>query len=89
MPAFISMLSSFKNFAVPDKVVSFGEIGLTGELRQVPNAEDRIKEAARMGMKRVVLPTLHGKKQNNFQSKYGIEVCECKDLQDVINAAFK
>lgn len=89
VPAFISMLSSFKNFAVPDKVVSFGEIGLTGELRQVPNAEDRIKEAARMGMKRVVLPTLHGKKQNNFQSKYGIEVCECKDLQDVINAAFK
>lgn len=89
VPAFIAMISSYKNVSVPEKVVSFGEIGLTGELRQVPNAEDRIKEAARMGMKRVVLPMLHGKKQHNFQKKYGIEVCECKDLQEVLTSVFK
>lgn len=89
VPAFIAMLSSFKNASVPEKVVSFGEIGLTGELRQVPNAEDRIKEAARMGMHRVVMPILHAKKQIDFKKKYGIDVYQCKDLQDVINATFK
>lgn len=89
VPAFIAMMSSFKNVPVPDKVVSFGEIGLTGDLRQVPNAEDRVKEAARMGMKRVVMPVMYHKKKLDWAKKYKIEICECKDLQEVLNSAFR
>lgn len=89
VPAFIAMISSFKGVPVPEKVVSFGEIGLTGDLRQVQNAEDRVKEAARMGMNRVVMPYLNNKKNKNWQSKYNIEICECKDLEAVIQATFR
>lgn len=89
LPAFLAMISSFKNKAITDKTVAFGEIGLTGELRQVQNAEDRIKEAARMGMKRVIMPKLNAKKPINFEAKYGIEVIECKSLDQAIQGAFQ
>lgn len=89
VPAFLAMISSYKDKPIPPKVVSFGEIGLTGDLRQVPNAEDRIKEAARMGMEKVVMPKMQNKKNVDLSKKYKIEVCECKDLQDVLNATFK
>ena len=36
--------------------IAFGEIGLTGELRPVPRSEARVQEAARLGLKRVILP---------------------------------
>ncbi len=88
LPAFLAMISSFKNKPILDKTVCFGEIGLTGELRQVQNAEDRIKEAARMGMQRVIMPTFSTKKAIDFSAKYGIEVIQCKDLSTAINSAF-
>ena len=88
LPAFLAMISSFKNKPILDKTVCFGEIGLTGELRQVQNAEDRIKEAARMGMDRVIMPLMITKKPIDFQKKYGIEVIQCKNLEDAIQGAF-
>lgn len=88
LPAFLAMISSFKNKPILDKTVCFGEIGLTGELRQVQNAEDRIKEAARMGMIRVIMPVMNTKKPIDFQTKYGIEVIQCKKLEDAIQGAF-
>ncbi len=88
LPAFLAMISSFKNKAILDKTVCFGEIGLTGELRQVQNAEDRIKEAARMGMERVIMPQLTTKKPINYKAKYGIDVFECKTLSEAIQHAF-
>lgn len=89
LPAFLAMISSYKNAALPDSLVSFGEIGLTGELRQVQNTEDRIKEAARMGLKKVVIPKMTGK--NNIKSlekTLDIKIYECEDLAAVINAIF-
>lgn len=88
LPAFLAMISSFKNKPIQDKTVCFGEIGLTGELRQVQNAEDRIKEAARMGMTRIIMPMMNTKKPINFKAKYGVEVIECKKLEDAIQGAF-
>jgi DNA repair protein RadA/Sms len=88
LPAFLSMISSFNNKPIVDKTVCFGEIGLTGELRQVQNAEDRIKEAARMGMKRVIMPILSAKKPIDFKQKYDIEVIQCKSLNEAIHGSF-
>ena len=41
---------------VSSDTVAFGEIGLTGEIRAVSNADLRVSEAARMGFRRVILP---------------------------------
>ena len=41
---------------IDEELVAFGEIGLGGEIRSVPHASQRIREAERMGFKRVVIP---------------------------------
>lgn len=89
LPAFLAMVSSYKNEALPESLVSFGEIGLTGELRQVQNTEDRIKEAARMGLKKVIIPKLTGQnKVKELEKTLGIKIYECEDLIAVIKVIF-
>jgi DNA repair protein RadA/Sms len=88
LPAFLSMISSYKNEALPEAMVSFGEIGLTGELRPVQNSEDRIREAARMGMKKVIMPKMHNKDVSSLEKTLGIKIIECSNLEQVISAAF-
>jgi len=52
----LAIISSFKNIALDDKLVVFGELGLLGELRAVSQAQKRAKEARRLGFKKVVSP---------------------------------
>ncbi len=52
----MSLVSGLRDIPLPDDLVAFGEIGLSGELRSVPRAQARITEAARMGFKQCVLP---------------------------------
>ncbi len=52
----LAILSSLRNRALPDDFVAFGEIGLSGELRPVPNGEERVKAALGQGFSRVLLP---------------------------------
>ena len=51
-----SILSSYRNAVVPGDCLFFGEVGLSGEVRYVPQASERIKEAAKLGFRRVFLP---------------------------------
>lgn len=52
----ISIASSFRDLPTKPYDVIFGEVGLTGEVRAVARAEQRVKEAAKLGFKRVILP---------------------------------
>lgn len=52
----VSIASSFRDIATKPDDVIFGEIGLTGEVRAVSRAEQRVREAAKLGFKRVILP---------------------------------
>lgn len=56
LPVLLSVLSSLRNRPFPSKTVVFGEIGLGGEVRPVPHGEERIKEAAKHGFKRAIVP---------------------------------
>ena len=49
-------LSSFRNRALPNDLVVFGEVGLAGEVRPVPNGDERLREAAKHGFKRAIVP---------------------------------
>ncbi|MDH3627505.1 MAG: DNA repair protein RadA [Acidobacteriota bacterium] len=53
-----ALVSSVSDRPLPDDAVLFGEIGLTGELRDVPQVELRLKEAARMGFRQAILPAV-------------------------------
>lgn len=52
----MAIASSFKNRAVPEDVVVFGEIGLSGEVRAVSMAQVRVQEAKKLGFSTVILP---------------------------------
>jgi len=51
-----ALISSFKNVAVEANTVIFGEVGLAGEIRGVTMAEQRVREAAKMGFTTCILP---------------------------------
>jgi len=52
----VCIASSFKDAPTKPDDVIFGEVGLTGEVRAVSRAEQRVKEAAKLGFKRVIMP---------------------------------
>ncbi len=56
LPAAMSLYSGIMDREIDEELVAFGEIGLGGEIRSVPHASQRIKEAERMGFKRIVIP---------------------------------
>jgi DNA repair protein RadA/Sms len=53
----VALYSSFRDRPLPARTVCFGEIGLTGEIRPVPDGEQRVREAAGHGFRHVFLPT--------------------------------
>ena len=66
----VAMASSFANRLVRPKTIVFGEVGLSGEVRAVGQADVRLKEAAKLGFTSAVLP------QKNAQRLKGIEGIE-------------
>ncbi len=52
----LSILSSFRDKPLPPKLFTFGEIGLAGEIRPIPNGQERLKEAAKHGFTHAVIP---------------------------------
>ena len=52
----LAIVSSLKDVPVPEKTLAFGEIGLAGEVRSVNSCEQRIKEAAKLGFEKCVIP---------------------------------
>jgi len=56
LPAVLAVNSSFRDRALSTGLVSFGEIGLAGEIRPVPYGEERLREAAKQGFERAIVP---------------------------------
>ena len=52
----LSLISSLTDRIIPDDLVAIGELGLAGECRAVSNLELRVKEAARLGFRRAIIP---------------------------------
>lgn len=55
------ILSSYRNRALPGRMLIFGEVGLTGEVRAVTMTEQRVAEAAKMGFDSCILPQVNKK----------------------------
>lgn len=80
----LAVVSSFRNRQLPQELAVFGEVGLTGEIRPVQRGLDRIKEAAKLGFKKVIMP------QANISGsqKLDIEVVPAKTLSQALYLAF-
>jgi len=52
----LAIVSSFKDQSLPKDLVVFGEVGLAGEIRPVPSGQERLREAAKHGFTRAIVP---------------------------------
>ena len=52
----LAIVSSLTDRALPGKVIAFGEVGLAGEVRPALRGQDRLKEAAKLGFTRAIVP---------------------------------
>jgi DNA repair protein RadA/Sms len=59
----LAVLSSFRDRPLPTDLAAFGEIGLSGEVRPVPNGQERLREAAKHGFRRIVVPRANAPKK--------------------------
>ena len=80
LPLLLAIVSSFKNKAMPDKLVVFGEVGLAGEIRPVQRGQERLKEAAKLGFTRAIVPAANKPRQ----AIAGMEVIAVERLQDAV-----
>ncbi|HET8900250.1 MAG TPA: DNA repair protein RadA [Rhodanobacteraceae bacterium] len=84
LPVLLAIRSSLRDRPLPDKTVAFGEVGLSGEIRPVPNGEERLKEAAHHGFRRAIVPKANAPKQGRFGE---LEVVGVERLADALDAA--
>jgi len=84
LAAVLAILSSLKNRALPRTLAVFGEVGLTGEIRPVQRGQERLKEAAKMGYRRALIPKLNKPKQ----SIDGMDIIYVSRLSEALAAAF-
>ena len=55
----MAIVSSFKNRAVDERTIVFGEVGLSGEVRAVSMAQQRVQEAKKLGYETVIMPRVN------------------------------
>ena len=82
----VALMSSKNNVPAPADMAIFGEIGLSGEIRGVSFTEQRIKEAIKLGFKKILLPKSLKKKYTVSQD---VKIIEIGHLQDVVNMFMK
>jgi DNA repair protein RadA/Sms len=78
-----ALVSAATDQAVTDETVVFGEIGLSGEVRAVSQADTRLKEAAKLGFTRALIPPRRSQKKKR-ESDHGLEIREIEHLQDLV-----
>lgn len=78
----LAALSSFRDRPLPTDLVVFGEVGLAGEIRPVPNGEERLREAAKHGFKQAIVPRANLPRRGNRVE--GLEVRGVSRLGEVM-----
>lgn len=78
----LAIISSFRDKPLPQDLIAFGEVGLAGEIRPVPNGTERLQEAAKHGFKRAIIPK--GNKPKNPIA--GIEIVAVSRLSEALEA---
>jgi DNA repair protein RadA/Sms len=78
----LAVLSSYRNQPLHQGLVVFGEVGLTGEIRPVPNGQDRLREAMKHGFRRAIVPRSNAPKKPLGD----LEVVAVERLGDVLDA---
>jgi len=77
----LAVISSLKNRTIPRDWVVFGEVGLAGEIRPVPNGEERLNEAVKHGFKQALVPSANAPKK----AIKGLEIRSISRLDEALD----
>lgn len=80
-----TVISSLRNRPLPHDLLVFGEVGLSGEIRPVPSGQERLKEAAKHGFKRAIVPSANAPKT----APEGLTVIAVTRLEQALDALFE
>ena len=80
-----AIASSFRNLQIPPETAVFGEVGLTGEVRGVLQAQARAREAQVLGFKKLILPLSN---KTGLEKLLGIRVVGVKNLEEALDELF-
>ena len=83
LPVALALISGLKEVPIPADCLAFGEIGLTGEIRAVSNADLRVAEGIRMGFKRIILPYHNSIK---LAPSAGVEIIGVRTVREAYEA---
>ncbi|QSX30912.1 DNA repair protein RadA [Shewanella cyperi] len=78
----LAMVSSFRGDILARDLVAFGEVGLSGEIRPVPNGQERLVEAAKHGFRRAIVPRANVPKR----PPEGMEIIGVSKLSEALAA---
>lgn len=78
----LAVVSSLRSLPLDNRLISFGEVGLSGEIRPVPNGQERLREAAKHGFQRAIVPKANLPKQ----AIEGMEVVGVTHLAEALHA---
>jgi len=84
LPVAMALYSGIMDKPIDDELLSFGEIGLGGELRSVSHVSHRIREAERMGFTKVIIPRQNASSID--QKDYSIEIIPASTLKQAFGA---
>ena len=78
----LALVSSFKDIAIDEKTIAFGEVGLSGEIRSVNMAQQRVQEAKKLGFETVLMPKVSMKSITKVE---GIRMIGLETVRDAVN----
>jgi DNA repair protein RadA/Sms len=78
----LAIVSSLTDKPIPEKLAVFGEVGLAGEVRPAPRGQDRLKEAAKLGFSRAIIPKANQPKQKIE----GIEIVAVASVAEAVRS---
>jgi DNA repair protein RadA/Sms len=81
-----TVASSLKDIPIEANIFVFGEVGLSGEIRAVAQAETRIKEAAKIGFQRGIIPAGNADKMKH---EFGLEITGVRNVEECLEAVFR
>ncbi len=79
----LAVASSMKDVPIDEKTIAFGEVGLSGEVRSVSMAEQRVREAKKLGFDTVILPEVCKKQASKVE---GIKLTGVRNVREAIAA---
>jgi DNA repair protein RadA/Sms len=88
LPIALALASSLRDRPVAPGTVAIGEVGLLGELRPVPGLDRRLREAARLGFTRAIVPAASGRPDRGAAIE-GIEVIRVDTLREAVDSALQ